>query len=160
MITPRLTALMVAMSVLGTGGPIAALAQADAGNSANQIIGVETGRNTQSNSAVVGQSAENEIEISSDADSEADSEAKSESDGDKSESEAESEADSEADAETSVEDSVVAATNDQDATVNQANVLDDQDDVTVTATQVPVQTGIAVDADIEELLVLLGLDGA
>lgn len=53
MITPRLTALMVTMSLLGTGGPIAAMAQATANNDALQAIGVETGRNSQSNTAVV-----------------------------------------------------------------------------------------------------------
>jgi hypothetical protein len=170
MITPKLTALMVTMSLLGAGGPIAAMAQATADNDALQAIGVETGRNAQDNSALVAQDADNEIEISSEAESEAnseaDSEAESEAEGKKkssseAESEADSEAESEAEAATIVEDSVIVANNNQNATVNQANVLDDSDTVTVTATQIPVQTGIAADVEVlGDLLVLLGLDGA
>jgi hypothetical protein len=139
---------MVTMSLLGAGGPIAAMAQATADNDALQAIGVETGRNSQSNTAVVVQEAENDIEISSEADSEAESEAESEADGKKkSSSEAESEADSEAEATTAVIGSTIVANNNQEANVNQANVLEDNDDVTVEATQVPVQTAAAFDVE-------------
>jgi hypothetical protein len=166
MITSRLTAIMVAMSLLGAGAPIAAMAQATADNDALQAIGVETGNNTQSNTAVVAQEAENEIEISSEADSEAESEADSEAEGGESSSEADSEAESEAEATTAVANSTIVANNAQSATTNQLNLLEDNDDVTVNATQAALQAAIAADVDIGnatateigDLLELFGLD--
>jgi hypothetical protein len=162
MITSRLTAIMVAMSLLGAGGPISAMAQATADNDALQAIGVETGNNTQSNTAAVLQEAENEIEISSEADSEAESEAE----GEGSSSEAESESESEAEATTAVANSTIVANNAQSATTNQLNLLEDNDDVTVNATQAALQAAIAADVDIGnatateigDLLELFGLD--
>ena len=149
MITPKLTALMVTMSLLGAGGPIAAMAQATADNDALQAIGVETGNNTQSNTAVVVQDADNEIEISSEASSEADSESESE-----------------AEATTAVANSTIVANNAQSATTNQLNLLEENDDVTVNATQAALQAAIAADVDIGnatateigDLLELFGLD--
>jgi hypothetical protein len=149
MITSRLTAIMVAMSLLGAGAPIAAMAQATADNDALQAIGVETGNNTHSNTAVVVQDADNEIEISSEANSEADSEAESE-----------------AEATTAVANSTIVANNAQSATTNQLNFLEDNDDVTVNATQAALQAAIAADVDIGnatateigDLLELFGLD--
>jgi hypothetical protein len=145
MITPKLTVLMMAISLLGAGGPIAAMAQATANNTATQVVRVETGGNEQDNAALVAQSAENELEISS---------------------EAESEAQSEADAETSVVGSTIVANNAQNATVDQLNFLDDRDYVTVNAAQAALRTAIAADIDIEnataidtgDMLELLGLD--
>jgi hypothetical protein len=169
MITPKLTALMVAMSLMGAGGPIAAMAQATVDQDPVQAIGIETGRNTQANVAEVNQEAENEVEISSEAESgDAESEAEAEAEGKKSKAEAESgDAESEAEAETSVDDSVIVAASNQESNVNQANVLEDNDDVAVTATQVPIQVGVATDvdagndaaviADLGGLLELLGL---
>ena len=159
MITSRLTTIMVAMSLLGAGGPIAAMAQATADNDALQAIGVETGNNTQSNTAVVVQDADNEIEISSEASSEADSESESEAEGEESSSEADSESESEAEATTIVENSTIVANNAQEANVDQANVLDDSDTVTVDAVQVPIQTGIAADISAGNITILLDLLG-
>jgi hypothetical protein len=149
MITSRLTAIMIAMSLLGAGAPIAAMAQATADNDALQAIGVEIGNNTQSNTDVVVQDADNEIEISSEANSEADSESESE-----------------AEATTAVANSTIVANNAQSATTNQANLLEDNDDVTVNATQAALQAAIAADVDIGnatateigDLLELFGLD--
>ncbi len=78
MITPRLTALIVAMSVLGTGGPLAALAQEqNIGNSEAQqglaqdiVQAASTAvENNQANIANVEQDAKNEIEVSSESES-------------------------------------------------------------------------------------------
>lgn len=57
---------MMAMSLLGTGGPIAAMAQVGIDQILEQVqaIGAETGGNTQTNVAIVEQDAENEVEIS------------------------------------------------------------------------------------------------
>ena len=120
MITSRLTTIMVAMSLLGAGGPIAAMAQATADNDALQAEGEESS----------------------------------------------SEAESEAEATSAVANSTIFANNAQSATTNQLNLLEDNDDVTVNATQAALRTAIAADVNIEnatateigDLLELFGLD--
>jgi prophage DNA circulation protein len=120
MITSRLTAIMVAMSLLGAGAPIAAMAQATADNDALQAEGEESS----------------------------------------------SEAESEAEATSAVANSTIFANNAQSATTNQLNLLEDNDDVTVNATQAALQAAIAADVDIGnatateigDLLELFGLD--
>ena len=93
MITPKLTAVMVAVTALIGAGPVAAFAQATNG----QVIGdltnalnVETGGNTQVNAAETTQVAENSIEISNEAES-----GDAEAEGGDAEAEAEAEAESE-----------------------------------------------------------------
>ena len=111
---------MVAMSLLGAGGPIAAMAQATADNDALQAEGEESS----------------------------------------------SEAESEAEATSAVANSTIFANNAQSATTNQLNLLEDNDDVTVNATQAALRTAIAADVNIEnatateigDLLELFGLD--
>jgi hypothetical protein len=93
MITPKLTAVMVAVTALIGAGPVAAFAQAanvqeigDLVNAAN----IETGGNTQVNAAETNQEAENSIEISNEAES-----GDAEAEGGDAEAEAEAEAESE-----------------------------------------------------------------
>jgi hypothetical protein len=93
MITPKLTAVMVAVTALIGAGPVAAFAQATNA----QVIGdltnalnVETGGNTQVNAAETNQEAENSIEISNEAES-----GDAEAEGGDAEAEAEAEAESE-----------------------------------------------------------------
>ena len=151
MINPKLTALVVTMSLLGAATPAAfgQIALPDVllvAPEANQDVDVETGRNTATNFGVQNQEAENEIEISSEANAE----------GKK----------SKASAETNVEDNVFVQNIDQNQTQNQANVINDDDVVDVTAQN--AAGGLAAvnanveDVDVEaldlaELLDLLGL---
>ena len=93
MITPKLTAVMMAVTALIGAGPVAAFAQAanvqeigDLVNAAN----IETGGNTQVNAAETNQEAENSIEISNEAES-----GDAEAEGGDAEAEAEAEAESE-----------------------------------------------------------------
>src|SRR5687767_12551536 len=93
MITPKLTAVMMAVTALIGAGPVAAFAQAanvqeigDLVNAAN----IETGGNTQVNAAETTQAAANSIEISNEAES-----GDAEAEGGDAEAEAEAEAESE-----------------------------------------------------------------
>src|SRR5918997_236041 len=93
MITPKLTAVMLAVTALIGAGPVAAFAQAanvqeigDLVNAAN----IETGGNTQVNAAETTQAASNSIEISNEAES-----GDAEAEGGDAEAEAEAEAESE-----------------------------------------------------------------
>ena len=93
MITPKLTAVMMAVTALIGAGPVAAFAQAanvqeigDLVNAAN----IETGGNTQVNAAETTQTAVNNIEISNEAES-----GDAEAEGGDAEAEAEAEAESE-----------------------------------------------------------------
>jgi hypothetical protein len=96
MITPKLTAVMMAVTALIGAGPVAAFAQAanvqeigDLVNAAN----IETGGNTQVNAAETTQTAVNNIEISNEAES-----GDAEAEGGDAEAEAEAEAESESEA--------------------------------------------------------------
>ena len=189
MITPKLTAVMMAVTALIGAGPVAAFAQAtnaqvigDLTNAAN----VETGGNTQVNAAETTQVADNSIEISQEVESEAEAESSAEggdahsesgdAKGKKSSSESSAEggdAQSEAEAESTalgfqnVEGNTFDNDVTQASTTTQVNALEDNDDVTVTQANVPVQTQtlpIAADIDfegdveaLEALLELLGL---
>jgi hypothetical protein len=69
MISPRLSILMVAMSVVGAVSPMAAMAQDDtaanvfeASNTVAQVADTSADKNVQVNSATVKQSIENEAE--------------------------------------------------------------------------------------------------
>ncbi len=93
MITPKLTAVMMAVTALIGAGPVAAFAQAtnaqvigDLTNAAN----VETGGNTQVNAAETTQAADNDVEICNEAES-----GDAEAEGGDAEAEAEAEAESE-----------------------------------------------------------------
>ena len=93
MITPKLTAVMMAVTALIGAGPVAAFAQAanvqeigDLVNAAN----IETGGNTQVNAAETTQTVVNNIEISNEAES-----GDAEAEGGDAEAEAEAEAESE-----------------------------------------------------------------
>ena len=201
MITPKLTAVMVAMTALVGAGPIAAFAQATNSQTVGDLVNaanVETGGNVQVNNAETTQAADNSIEISNEAESEAESgdadsdadggdakakaesgdsesgdsksykgdsysgdsesEAEAEAEGGDAESEAESgDAESEANALQVVTDNTFDNSVDQTSETTQANVLTDNDDVTVTQANVPVQvqdTPIAVDLE----LLLEGLE--
>ena len=93
MITPKLTAVMVAVTALIGAGPVAAFAQATNANVIGDLTnaaGVETGRNTQVNAAETTQVADNNIEISNEAES-----GDAEAEGGDAEAEAEAEAESE-----------------------------------------------------------------
>ena len=166
MITPKLTAVMVAVTALIGAGPVAAFAQAtnaqvigDLTNAAN----VETGGNTQVNAAETTQVADNSIEISQEVESEAEAESSAEGGDAQSEAEAESVAVGIQNVEDNTFDNDVT----QASTTTQVNALEDNDDVTVTQANVPVQTQefpIAADIDfegdveaLEALLELLGL---
>lgn len=180
MITPKLTAVMVAVTALIGAGPVAAFAQATNANIVGDLTNaanVETGGNTQVNAAETTQVADNDVEISNeaesgdaeaeggDADSEADADAESgDAKGKKSESSAEAEAESEAeggDATATSGDATAVQTLDdvtfdndvtQTSATVQTNDLDDNDAVVVTQANVPVQDQvlpIAVDAEVE-----------
>src|SRR5918992_228122 len=146
MITPRLTAVMMAVTALIGAGPVAAFAQAanvqEIGDLTNAAV-IETGRNSQVNAAETTQGADNSIEIENEAES-GDAEAESgDAKGKKSESSAEAEAESEAeggDAEAESGDATAAqvltgVTFDNDVTQTsatvQTNTLDDADAVVV-----------------------------
>ncbi|HEX6281977.1 MAG TPA: hypothetical protein VFZ67_07080 [Nitrososphaera sp.] len=128
------------MSLLGTSGAIAAMAQEvgiDQILDQVQAIGVETGGNTQTNVAIVEQDAENEVEISSEANSE-----------------------SEAEAEISVKDSIVFAESNQEVAVEQENELEDNVDVEIDAEQEDEQEledATATAFSIRDILIALGL---
>ena len=187
MITPKLTAVMVAVTALIGAGPVAAFAQAanvqeigDLVNAAN----IETGGNTQVNAAETNQNAENNIEISNEAesgdavavggDAEAEAEAESESEsGDATnkgkKGEASSESESEADAE------AIAVGGDADATSGDAtavqvvanNTFDqsiDQDATTVQVNELEdqddvtvVQANVPIQAQVEPIAIDLEL---
>ncbi len=159
MITPKLTAVMVVMTVLGTGGPIAAFAQAsnvqEIGDLTNAAQ-ISTGGNTQVNAAETNQVADNSIEIENeaesgdataeggDAESEAEAEAKSgdaKNEGKKGEAESEAEADA----------TSIAVGGDANAESGDATAVQILDDVTfdndVTQTSATVQTNNLDDAD-------------
>ncbi len=159
MITPKLTAVMVVMTVLGTGGPIAAFAQAsnvqEIGDLTNAAA-ISTGGNTQVNAAETNQVADNSIEIENeaesgdataeggDAESEAEAEAKS---GDAKNEGKKGEAESEAEAEATS----VAIGGDANAESGDATAVQILDDVTfdndVTQTSATVQTNNLDDSD-------------
>jgi hypothetical protein len=187
MITPKLTAVMVAVTALIGAGPVAAFAQATNA----QVIGdlenalnVETGGNTQVNAAETNQDAENSIEIENEAesgdataiggDAEAEAEAESESEsGDAynkgKKGEASSESESEADAE------AIAVGGDADATsgdalavqVVEGNTFDqsvDQDATTVQVNELEdqddvtvVQANVPIQAQVEPIAIDLEL---
>ena len=136
MINPKLTALVVTMSLLGASTPAAFGQLVVIAPEANQDVDVETGRNTATNIGVQNQEAENEIEISSEANAE----------GKK----------SKAKAETNVEDNLFFQNIEQDQEQNQVNVINDNDEVDVTA-QNAAGGLIAANVNIEDILVdLLG----
>ena len=168
---------MVAVTALIGAGPVAAFAQAtnaqvigDLTNAAN----VETGGNTQVNAAETTQVADNSIEISQEVESEAEAESSAEggdadsesgdAKGKKSSSESEAkggDAESEAEANSAalglqnVEGNTFDNDVTQASTTTQVNALEDNDDVTVTQANVPVQVQefpIAADVDIEIIL--------
>src|SRR5918999_1627460 len=171
MITPKLTAVMLAVTALIGAGPVAAFAQAanvqeigDLVNAAN----IETGGNTQVNAAETTQTAVNNIEISNEAES-GDAEAEG---GD---AEAEAEAESESEAEAAAEAIAVGGDADaesgdatavqviegnefdqeveQESETNQVNLLEDNDDVTAIQANVPIQAQLdPVAIDLELLL--------
>jgi len=177
MITPKLTAVMMAVTALIGAGPVAAFAQAanvqEIGNLVN-AANVETGGNTQVNAAETTQVADNSITISQEVESEAEAESEAEggdaesksgdAKGKKSSSESEAEggdAESEAEANSAalglqnVEGNTFDNDVTQTSTTTQVNALEDNDDVTVAQTNVPVQTQlepIAADVDIEIIL--------
>ena len=96
MITPKLTAVMVAVTALIGAGPVAAFAQATNANVVGDLtnaLNVETGGNTQVNAAETTQTAANNIEISNEAES-----GDAEAEGGDAEAEAEAEAESESEA--------------------------------------------------------------
>ena len=135
MITPKLTAVMLAVTALIGAGPVAAFAQAanvqeigDLVNAAN----IETGGNTQVNAAETTQTAVNNIEISNEAesgdaeaeggDAEAEAEAESESEsGDASNKGKKGEASSESESEAAAE--AIAIGGDADATSGDATAV-------------------------------------
>src|SRR5918998_1741774 len=137
MITPKLTAVMMAVTALIGAGPVAAFAQAanvqeigDLVNAAN----IETGGNSQVNAAETTQTAVNNIEISNEAES-----GDAEAEGGDAEAEAEAEAESESE-------------------TNQVNLLEDNDDVTAIQANVPIQAQLdPVAIDLELLLEGLAL---
>src|SRR5918998_5992801 len=93
MITPKLTAVMVAVTALIGAGPVAAFAQAANANVVGDLtnaLNIETGGNTQGNAAETTQTAANNIEISNEAES-----GDAEAEGGDAEAEAEAEAESE-----------------------------------------------------------------
>ena len=93
MITPKLTAVMLAVTALIGAGPVAAFAQAANVQEIGDLINaadIETGGNTQVNAAETNQNAENNIEISNEAES-----GDAEAEGGDAEAEAEAEAESE-----------------------------------------------------------------
>jgi hypothetical protein len=93
MITPKLTAVMVAVTALIGAGPVAAFAQATNANIVGDLTNaanVETGGNTQVNAAETTQVADNDVEISNEAES-----GDAEAEGGDAEAEAEAEAESE-----------------------------------------------------------------
>src|ERR687893_1366828 len=93
MITPKLTAVMVAVTALIGAGPVAAFAQATNANVVGDLTNaanIETGGNTQVNAAETTQAASNSIEISNEAES-----GDAEAEGGDAEAEAEAEAESE-----------------------------------------------------------------
>ncbi len=187
MITPKLTAVMVAVTALIGAGPVAAFAQAanvqeigDLVNAAN----IETGGNTQVNAAETNQNAENNIEISNeaesgdavavggDAEAEAEAEAESESGdaynkGKKGEASSESEAEADAEA--------IAVGGDADATsgdalavqVVEGNTFDqsvDQDATTVQVNELEdqddvtaIQANVPIQAQLDPIAVDLEL---
>ena len=175
MITPKLTAVMVAVTALIGAGPVAAFAQAanvqEIGNLVN-AANVETGGNTQVNAAETTQVADNSIEISQEVESEAEAESSAEggdadsesgdAKGKKSSSESSAEggdAQSEAEAESTalgfqnVEGNTFDNDVTQASTTTQVNALEDNDDVTVTQANVPVQTQVEpIAIDLELLL--------
>src|SRR5918993_593789 len=174
MITPKLTAVMVAVTALIGAGPVAAFAQA-----ANvQEIG------DLADAAAEGGDAEAEAEAEAESES-GDSNSKKKDDhkdgkdgrysgngGSESEAEADAEAEAEggdAEAESGDATAVQLIRGDieneieQDAEVDQENELDDRDDVTVTQTNVPIQVQedpIAADVDLEIILAELLENGA
>ena len=181
MITPKLTAVMAALTAAifaGGMGATPAFAQAanvqEIGNLVN-AANVETGGNTQVNAAETTQLADNSITISQEVESEAEAESEAEggdaesksgdAKGKKSSSESEAEggdAESEAEANSAavgiqnIEDNTFDNDVTQTSTTTQVNALEDNDDVTVTQANVPVQTQelpIAVDLE----LILEGL---
>ena len=178
MITPKLTAVMMAVTALIGAGPVAAFAQAanvqEIGNLVN-AANVETGGNTQVNAAETTQAADNSIKISQEVESEAEAESEAEggdaesrsgdAKGKKSSSESEAEggdAESEAEANSAalglqnVEGNTFDNDVTQTSTTTQVNALEDNDDVTVAQTNVPVQTQVApIAVDLE--LILAGL---
>src|SRR5918997_1924960 len=93
MITPKLTAVMLAVTALIGAGPVAAFAQATNAQVVGDLINaadIQTGGNTQVNAAETNQEAENSIEISNEAES-----GDAEAEGGDAEAEAEAEAESE-----------------------------------------------------------------
>ena len=163
MITPKLTAVMVAVTALIGAGPVAAFAQATneqtIGDQTNAAV-IETGGNTQTTASETIQEADNSIEISQevetgdaeaeaeggDAEAEAEAEAESESESGDSKgkysggSESESEADAEAEAEAEGGDAEAEAES-GDATgvqIVEGNTFDNDVTQTATTTQVPV----------------------
>ena len=175
MITPKLTAVLVAMTALVGSGPIAAFAQ-DAEVEFEQEIGdltqlAATGGNEQTAIANTEQTADNDVIIANsaesgdarggDADADADADAEAgDAKGKKSSTDADADATAvavggdadsgDATATQTLEDVEIDNSVEQDATTVAANDLEDNDDVT--QVQVPVQ------AQVENIAVALGLD--
>ncbi len=106
---------------------------------ANQEVNTETGRNTATNVGIQNQEAENEIEISSEAKA--------------------SGKYSEAKSKTSVKDNLFFQNIEQTQTQNQVNVINDEDDVDVTA-QNAAGGLLAANVNIEDIIVdILGGGG-
>ncbi len=145
--TPRLTILIVAMTVLGTGGPIAAFAQAanvqQIGDLTNAAA-VSAGENSQVNAAETTQITTNNVTINNEA----------ESGGAVAISIAEASTSGDAVAGQILSDVEIDNDATQTSTTIQTNTISDGDAVTVTQTNGAVQTqegAIAVDIAAEDL---------
>src|SRR5919112_1229982 len=156
MITPKLTAVMVAVTALIGAGPVAAFAQAANANVVGDLtnaLNIETGGNTQVNAAETTQVAENSIEISNEAES-----GDAEAEGGDAEAEAEAEAESESESGDStavqvVQDNEFDQEVEQESETNQVNLLEDNDDVTAIQANVPIQVQLdPIAIDLEALL--------
>src|ERR687894_640868 len=157
MITPKLTAVMVAVTALIGAGPVAAFAQATNANVVGDLtnaLNVETGGNTQVNAAETTQTAANNIEISNEAES-----GDAEAEGGDAAAEAIAvggDADAESGDATAVQvvrDNEFDQEVEQESETNQVNLLEDNDDVTAIQANVPIQAQLdPVAIDLELLL--------
>jgi hypothetical protein len=149
MITPKLTAVMLAVTALIGAGPVAAFAQAanvqeigDLVNAAN----IETGGNTQVNAAETTQTAVNNIEISNEAES-----GDAEAEGGDAEAEAEAESESESgDATNKGKKGEASSESESEAEAAALAVGGDADATSGDATAVQVIEGNEFDQEVEQ----------
>jgi hypothetical protein len=149
MITPKLTAVMMAVTALIGAGPVAAFAQAanvqeigDLVNAAN----IETGGNTQVNAAETTQTAVNNIEISNEAES-----GDAEAEGGDAEAEAEAESESESgDATNKGKKGEASSESESEAEAAALAVGGDADATSGDATAVQVIEGNEFDQEVEQ----------